>query len=120
MVHRQPSAPVSPSQQILSSCTGAVITSLFLTPFDVVKTRLQAQQRNIYGPKLAIGPGSQRLLFCSSIVNQLCICGAGVADSNTIASASRGVHYTGTLDAFLRIPRYEGFTALWRGLPPTL
>ncbi|XP_062519847.1 probable mitochondrial glutathione transporter SLC25A39 [Corticium candelabrum] len=111
---------VSASQRVLSSCTGAFITALFLTPFDVVKTRLQAQQRSIYGPKSVFASASgQRLLFCPSLINQLCICGAGVADASTIAATTR-LHFAGTMDAFLRIPQYEGVPSLWKGLPPTL
>ena len=34
-------------------------------------------------------------MFCSSIVNQLCICGAGVADTSAIAT--RSLHFSGTL-----------------------
>uniref|UniRef100_A0A8C0AKA9 Mitochondrial glutathione transporter SLC25A39 n=1 Tax=Bos mutus grunniens TaxID=30521 RepID=A0A8C0AKA9_BOSMU len=34
---------VTPLQQMFASCTGAILTSLMVTPFDVVKIRLQAQ-----------------------------------------------------------------------------
>ena len=36
---------VTPFQQMASSCFGAVINSLFTTPLDVVRIRLQAQDR---------------------------------------------------------------------------
>ncbi|MEQ2267312.1 hypothetical protein XENORESO_004391, partial [Xenotaenia resolanae] len=39
-----PVAAISPVQQMLASGTGALLTSLFVTPLDVVKIRLQAQQ----------------------------------------------------------------------------
>uniref|UniRef100_A0A0G2JDU9 Mitochondrial glutathione transporter SLC25A39 n=2 Tax=Mus TaxID=862507 RepID=A0A0G2JDU9_MOUSE len=38
-----PTIPVTPLQQMIASCTGAVLTSLMVTPLDVVKIRLQAQ-----------------------------------------------------------------------------
>jgi len=38
-----PSFDISPSQRVLSSLSGAVVTSIFVTPFDVVKVRLQSQ-----------------------------------------------------------------------------
>ncbi|KAB1276200.1 Solute carrier family 25 member 40 [Camelus dromedarius] len=38
-----PVIKVTPLQQMLASCTGAILTSLMVTPFDVVKIRLQAQ-----------------------------------------------------------------------------
>lgn len=37
-------AGISPLQQMLASGTGALLTSLLVTPLDVVKIRLQAQQ----------------------------------------------------------------------------
>lgn len=33
--------PLTPAEQMLSSCVGAMATSLIVTPFDVVKTRMQ-------------------------------------------------------------------------------
>ncbi|KAL8175900.1 UNVERIFIED_CONTAM: hypothetical protein K2H54_013472 [Gekko kuhli] len=35
---------ITPMQQMLASGTGALFTSLFVTPLDVVKIRLQAQR----------------------------------------------------------------------------
>ncbi|CAG2109939.1 unnamed protein product, partial [Medioppia subpectinata] len=36
---------LTPVQRLMSSCVGATVTSLCTTPLDVVKTRLQAQQK---------------------------------------------------------------------------
>lgn len=38
-----PAVQVTPLQQMFASCTGAVLTSLMVTPLDVVKIRLQVQ-----------------------------------------------------------------------------
>ncbi|XP_076266848.1 solute carrier family 25 protein Shawn-like [Rhynchophorus ferrugineus] len=77
-------------QQAAASCGGAIITAFFMTPLDVIKTRLQAQQR-FSNEKIS-----------SSIIkiypNQ----------------------FSGTLDALVKIPKYEGVTSLWSGLSPTL
>uniref|UniRef100_A0A3Q4GPF9 Solute carrier family 25 member 40 n=1 Tax=Neolamprologus brichardi TaxID=32507 RepID=A0A3Q4GPF9_NEOBR len=35
---------ITPLQQMVASCSGAILTSLFVTPLDVVKIRLQAQK----------------------------------------------------------------------------
>lgn len=35
---------ISPLQQMVASGAGAVVTSLFMTPLDVVKVRLQSQR----------------------------------------------------------------------------
>ncbi|KAJ2457816.1 hypothetical protein GGF42_002446, partial [Coemansia sp. RSA 2424] len=42
---RQSGAPAEPGlkSKMISACSGAVITSLLMTPFDVVKTRQQSQ-----------------------------------------------------------------------------
>lgn len=34
-------------EKLLSACTGALITSLMVTPMDVIKMRLQTQQRTL-------------------------------------------------------------------------
>ncbi|GIX83473.1 solute carrier family 25 member 39 [Caerostris extrusa] len=39
------------SDQLLSSCVGSIFTSVFVTPFDVVKTRLQVQVKPQSDPK---------------------------------------------------------------------
>ena len=36
---------ITPFQQMASSCSGALLVSLFMTPLDVVRIRLQAQDR---------------------------------------------------------------------------
>jgi len=48
-------------QRMVSSCIGALLTSFFVTPFDVIKTRLQAfslQQATTNGVRLASQPSS--------------------------------------------------------------
>jgi len=70
---------LNPIQQVAAATAGGILTALFVTPFDVVKTRLQAQ-----------------------------------------LGSSQGQRFKGTLDAFWKIGRHEGFTALWRGLPVAL
>ena len=74
-------------QEALASSCGTVITSLIMTPLDVVKIRLQAQTRQL--PK---------------------------SDGLNISVG----RYSGSIDAFVKIIRYEGITSLWSGLPPTL
>lgn len=118
---------IHPSQQVISSCSGALVTSLFskltwwlhkinrffirnlqfsVTPLDVVKTRLQAQQRVLLSNKC--------FLYCNGLMDHLCPCGP------TGLEASRIPKFTGTFDAFLKIGRTEGVKSLWSGLSPTL
>ncbi|KAL6042036.1 Carrier protein, mitochondrial [Balamuthia mandrillaris] len=84
---------LNPIHQVAAATAGGTLTSLFVTPFDVVKTRLQAQTGN----RAAIGS----------------------AASSATATAPRSVYLNGTADAFVKIIKYEGASALWRGLPAT-
>ncbi|XP_055544734.1 probable mitochondrial glutathione transporter SLC25A40 [Wyeomyia smithii] len=100
---------IRPYQQVLSSCSGALVTSLFMTPLDVVKTRLQTQQKMMLSNKC--------YLYCNGLMDHLCPCGP----NGTISAMSKpALHFHGTIDAFVKISRYEGVPALWSGLSPTL
>ncbi|KAJ2957279.1 hypothetical protein NQZ79_g6996 [Umbelopsis isabellina] len=81
----------SSSERMLSACSGALLTSLLVTPLDVVKTRLQSQEK----------------------------CATGSIHFHRIADAGNK-QLNGTLDGLYKIVRYEGVTSLWRGLSPAL
>ncbi|KAH9631103.1 hypothetical protein HF086_000146 [Spodoptera exigua] len=100
-----PQFRITPFQQMASACSGALITSLFMTPLDVVKIRLQAQQKALLSNKC--------YLYCNGLMEHICPCG----DSAWIP---RRVHFNGTMDAFYKIAKSEGVPALWSGLSPTL
>ncbi|XP_052903360.1 probable mitochondrial glutathione transporter SLC25A40 isoform X1 [Anopheles moucheti] len=102
---------IRPYQQILSSCSGALVTSLFMTPLDVVKTRLQAQQKVLISNKC--------YLYCNGLMDHICPCGPN-GPLNPSAISKRALHFSGTIDAFTKISRYEGVPSLWSGLGPTL
>lgn len=93
-------------QQICSTVTGALITSLFMTPLDVVKTRLQVQQKVLLSNKC--------YLYCNGLSDHLCPCGPNSAQLLNIQK------FNGTIDAFVKISRAEGVNSLWSGLTPTL
>ncbi|XP_055614518.1 probable mitochondrial glutathione transporter SLC25A40 isoform X2 [Uranotaenia lowii] len=79
-----------------------------MTPLDVVKTRLQAQQKLLLSNKC--------YLYCNGLMDHLCPCGPG-----TVSAVQKPtLHFSGTLDAFAKISRYEGVRSLWSGLSPTL
>lgn len=59
--------PISGYQQIASSVTGALMTSIFMTPLDVVKTRLQVQDKLLLSNKC--------YLYCNGLMDHLCPCG---------------------------------------------
>ncbi|XP_077993542.1 mitochondrial glutathione transporter SLC25A40-like isoform X2 [Glandiceps talaboti] len=103
---------INPWQQILSSGTGGLLTSLFMTPLDVVKIRLQAQQKPMVN--------GECFLFCNGLMDHLCTCVNGNNGVTTRPWYKMPSHFNGTADAIVKIARNEGVVALWSGLPPTL
>ncbi|XP_029444659.1 solute carrier family 25 member 40 [Rhinatrema bivittatum] len=95
-------------QQIISSSSGALLTSLFVTPLDVVKIRLQAQRKPFSKGKCFV--------YCNGLMDHLFVCENG----NSKAWYKAPKHFKGTMDAFVQIVRNEGITTLWSGLAPTL
>ncbi|KAG7207699.1 hypothetical protein KM043_009317 [Ampulex compressa] len=99
---------IKPYQQIVASCTGALITSIFVTPLDVVKIRLQAQQKAMLSNKC--------FFYCNGLMDHLCVCPNGKVP----AWMRENGKFTGTVDALVKIGKREGIFSLWSGLSPTL
>ncbi|KAJ8004970.1 hypothetical protein DPEC_G00141800 [Dallia pectoralis] len=99
---------ITPFQQMVASCSGALLTSLFVTPLDVVKIRLQAQKSPF--------PKGKCFVYCNGLMDHICVCTNG----NSKAWYKAPGHFNSTLDAFIKIVRREGIKSLWSGLPPTL
>ncbi|XP_061771585.1 probable mitochondrial glutathione transporter SLC25A40 [Nerophis ophidion] len=99
---------ITPIQQMAASCSGALLTSLLVTPLDVVKIRLQSQKSPF--------PKGKCFVYCNGLMDHLCVCENG----NNKAWYKTSGHFNGTADAFVRIVRNEGIRSLWSGLPPTL
>lgn len=99
--------PITPVQQVMASCSGALLTSLLTTPFDVVKVRLQAQQRSA-----ALQPCY--LMECR------CLDGVTVCAVTPEGNHVRMVKFRGTFDAFFKMANAEGIKSWWKGLSPTL
>ncbi|XP_054463080.1 probable mitochondrial glutathione transporter SLC25A39 isoform X2 [Anoplopoma fimbria] len=102
-------AAISPVQQMLASGTGALFTSIFVTPLDVVKIRLQSQQTPFHQGKC--------FLYCNGLMDHIYVCQHGTSCNSWYKTPT---HFSGTLDAFVKIIRHEGLRSLWSGLPPTL
>lgn len=102
------SVSITPIQQMVASCSGAIITSIFVTPLDVVKIRLQAQQNPLSKGKCFV--------YCNGLMDHICVCENG----NSRAWYRASTHFSGTADAFIKIMQQEGIKSLWSGLPPTL
>ncbi|KAL1132208.1 hypothetical protein AAG570_010165 [Ranatra chinensis] len=107
-----PKFRITPTQQMGAACSGALITSLFVTPLDVVKIRLQAQQKALVTNKC--------FLYCNGLMDHLCTCVSSNGNNSQRHWYQRPSHFNGTLDAFIKIGKNEGVLSLWSGLSPTL
>jgi len=110
---------LTPQQQTISSGTGALVVSLMMTPLDVIKIRLQSQERiknrSSYVYSQAHVDHSHRpngnLPVRSFHTHQ---------EMFDFKMMNKPKIYSGAADAFVNIVRTEGVTSLWSGLPPTL
>ncbi len=98
---------ITPLQQIVSSGSGAVLTSLLTTPFDVVKVRLQSQQRSV------------NLKPCY-LMECRCLDGVTLCVVTPEGNHMKTVRFRGTVHAFFNIAKREGIGSWWAGLSPTL
>lgn len=109
---------VSLKERMLSACTGSLLTSLILTPMDVVRIRLQQQEMlptcscdvpisNTANSISKSGMSSNKLFWQDS-------CFQDISCKNTT------VRYNSTWEAFSKISKLEGITTLWRGISITL
>ena len=117
---------------------GSLVVSLFMTPLDVVKIRLQAQER-LHARKC--------FLYSNGLMDHLCPRTNGDPPARALHTAqvniplltlimhhaslslqeicdckwfNRPKYFNGTLDAMAKISRVEGMSSLWSGLSPTL
>lgn len=133
---------ISAGQKMLSAVSGSLLTSILVTPLDVVRVRLQSQPQSasITSRTLPSVRGFANLpqnlgvtaccreVFWVSNNSQVCM----VADSAAIESSSaataadcavdetRRKTFNSTIDGLRKIARNEGMRSLWRGLSPTL
>ncbi|KAJ3166747.1 hypothetical protein HDU88_003231 [Geranomyces variabilis] len=95
----------TPYQKMISAGVGAVLTSLLVTPFDVVKTRMQSAagvaSSTHHHPRIEPRPDHQH-------------------HPPRIAASAASARFSGTWDGVVKIARHEGLLSLWRGLSPTL
>jgi len=56
-------------------------------------------------------------LYCNGLMDHIYVCQNGTSCTSWYKTPN---HFSGTLDAFVKITRHEGVRSLWSGLPPTL
>ncbi|KAH8813036.1 mitochondrial carrier domain-containing protein [Xylogone sp. PMI_703] len=130
-------------QKMLSAMSGSLLTSLLVTPLDVVRVRLQSQpsqsplssiQRlatrpqtfNPLPPDLGVTACCREVFFMNNS-GDACLAAPRVNLLNAPAGAidcaveeTQKRTFTSTFDGLKKIARHEGITTLWRGLSPTL
>ena len=105
------------AQRGVAASVGALLTSLAVTPMDVVKHRWQAQASTQVRPPTHFEDVLAR--------NQFFKLHTGVYDlwcpkCNLNPDLNPALRFTGPMDALVKIARVEGIQALWRGLSPAL
>lgn len=120
---RQPSGDITTIQRMISACLGSLVTSLVVTPFDVV--RIRVQQQEVMPTSYACCNARKPALDVSTLKTV----------ALAVESSSPGVfwinqHYcseaeacpriTSTLQGMMTISKTEGVRTLWRGLSLTL
>jgi solute carrier family 25 protein 39/40 len=129
---------ISIAQKMLSAVSGSVLTSLLVTPLDVVRVRLQSQphtstsrtptlptQFSNLPPNLGISSCCREVFWVN---NNAAYCVAGppsstIVNSEGVACAVEEANaktFNSTLDGIRKIAKNEGPLTLWRGLSPTL
>lgn len=120
MENKKCNTMLTPQQQMMSSGAGAMVVSLFMTPLDVVKIRLQSQER-LFSKKC--------FLYSNGLMDHICPRTNGDPPVRAIHTQqeicdckwfNRPKYFSGTTDALVKIARTEGISSLWSGLSPTL
>ncbi|KAJ1327527.1 solute carrier family 25 member 39/40 [Microdochium nivale] len=129
---------ISAGQKMLSAISGSLLTSLLVTPLDVVRVRLQSQaspsqqltdfQKLAMSSSNAFRPSNVGVTACCREVffinNNAEVCMAdsiaGTAAGDCAVEQVQKRNFTSTFDGMRKIARNEGLSTLWRGLSPTL
>lgn len=141
---RAGAAEVTLGQKMLSAVSGSILTSLLVTPLDVVRVRLQSQEtvssasssrlRASNGASLAqfrdMPPNMGISACCREVFwmnNKAPFCVAGPtmapinpADVSCAVEQVQRRNINSTWDGLRKIAQNEGLRTLWRGLSPTL
>lgn len=109
------STSITATQQMMASCSGALLTSVLVTPFDVIKIRIQsaaanAATTNHQCPKC--------MVYFNGLMDHVCV--ESCKPFFPRPSYKLNGNSSSFWKSFFQIVRHEGPFVLWSGLPPTL
>ncbi|KAI3406419.2 MTM1 [Candida oxycetoniae] len=119
---------ISVTQRMISACSGSLITSLVVTPFDVIRIRIQQQGilpqgdqccQNVFAqnsPSSSISSLSSARSSLSSSTPEL----FWVHNNYCNPGTENCMRITSTFQGFATVSKHEGVRTLWRGLSLTL
>ncbi|RCI07983.1 hypothetical protein L249_7810 [Ophiocordyceps polyrhachis-furcata BCC 54312] len=131
----EPTPEITATQKMISATSGSLLTSLLVTPLDVVRVRLQSQSPSVTPIDLSriaaptnaktdhLGVSACcRHVFFAGNQSDLCLAPSRMGDATESCAVQQVQRktYNSTLDGLRKIARNEGITTLWRGLSPTL
>ncbi|KAJ3075825.1 hypothetical protein HDU98_006761 [Podochytrium sp. JEL0797] len=113
---------LTPFQRLVSAACGATLVALLVTPFDVIKTRMQSDISHKSKPgSLIFDETTQKRRTALECISQNMRRSGNKGISLSDLEASSALRpFRSTMDGFIRIAHYEGLPALWRGLTPAL
>ncbi|KIJ68380.1 hypothetical protein HYDPIDRAFT_82782 [Hydnomerulius pinastri MD-312] len=108
--------------KLAAAATGATMTALTMTPFDVIKTRLQTQPRET--PRTSLPPSKCCQPSNIPCVRNMSSMARPLAAEEVVCVYDHGVlrteRVTGFLDAVKHVVRVEGVRGLWKGAGTSL
>uniref|UniRef100_A0A060TBI8 ARAD1D35508p n=1 Tax=Blastobotrys adeninivorans TaxID=409370 RepID=A0A060TBI8_BLAAD len=123
---------ITASQKMLAACSGSLLTSVVVNPFDVIRVRLQQQSAFPINTATSIAqklhpvtqiPSGLGVTACCKDVfwypSSLDYCVASEFDCCAVDEAKQR-RFLSTWDGIKKIVQYEGAPTLWRGLSFTL
>lgn len=122
---------ITVAQRMMAASSGSLLTGLVVTPFDVVRVRMQQQSawqphRGIVPKPFPVENVPKQLgvtSCCREIFwmpNSITYCVADSSFEDCAREEAQKRKFTGTWDGIKKIVKFEGVSTLWRGLSLTL
>jgi len=105
---------ITATQQMMASCSGALLTSALVTPFDVIKIRIQSAA----AAAAATSQCPKCMVYFNGLMDHVCVenCKPFFPRPSYKLNGISGSFWK----SLFQIVRHEGPFVLWSGLPPTL